>query len=78
MSSIEEQDEPSSKEISDKKEIARLSQIAAQKLKFLKDDEKSDIQAALSLLTQAMILADDREFSSQTTRLIAEARKLSR
>ena len=61
-----------------KKEISRLSFTMASKLPFAKGEQRADISAALSLMTQAMILADDEILNPEARRHLALARRLAR
>ena len=75
---IEKEDDVSKSESNLKKEIARLSFVAASKLPFAKEELRADILAAMNLYTQAMILAEDDEFTSEARRHLSLARRLSR
>ena len=61
-----------------KREIARMSFTMAAKIPFAKEEQRSDITAALSLMTQAMILAGDEKLTSEARRHLALARRLAR
>ena len=73
-----EVDRTPKKEEALKKEISRLSFTMASKLPFAKGDQRNDIVAALSLMTQALILADDPALNPEARRHLALARRLAR
>lgn len=76
--SEEEVQKTPKKEEALKKEISRLSFTMASKLPFAKGEHRDDIVAAMSLMTQAIILADDPNTNSEARRHLALARRLAR
>jgi hypothetical protein len=61
-----------------RKEIARMSFQMASKLPFASNEQGQDIQAALSLMTQAMMMANDDKLFADARRHLGLARRLAR
>jgi len=61
-----------------RKEIARLSFTMASKLPFATPEQRTDIIAALSLMTQAMMMADDDKLFTDARRHLGLARRLGK
>lgn len=68
----EDQDQPL------KLHAARLSYKLGQRIPYLKGDSKVDLTASLSLLTQAMILAENEATEKDARKLIVIAKRLAR
>ena len=61
-----------------KKEAARFSFVLSSKYLSSSDEDKRDIQTALSLFTQAMILSESEELIPEARRHLQVARRIAR
>lgn len=61
-----------------KREISRFSYVAAGKFPHASPEHKEDIKVALQLYSQALLLADHPELSSEARRHMQMARRLSK